>query len=276
MLRHCTTVAAISALSAGAAQAQDADQTDAPAGERGLFNLPAGSIDEPLVADRPDFTESALTVPVGRLQVEAGLTWSHDDDGDTDLITLGEPLLRLGLAQDFELRVGLPSIAFLSNGRDEEGLTDSSIGFKWRFMEEDGARPDLAVLGSLTLPTGEDPFGQDGVHPGAVLAAGWDLSEEIADGWGLGVNVGAFELEGDDWEATWSAALAIPIDDTWGAFAEYFAISPDGSLSRTAHAADFGLTYLVHANLQLDVRIGFGLSDEAPDVFTGAGFAYRF
>lgn len=242
----------------------------------GVFGLPADPIDEPLVTDRPDFTESALAVPVGRLQVEAGFTFSTDDDTDSDLWTVPEALLRLGLAPDFELRLELPSYAALRNGVDEEGLTDSSVGVKWRFVEEDGAIPDLAVIGSLSLPTGEDPFGQDGVHPGAILAAGWDLSEEIGAGWSLGANVGFFELEGSDWDMTWSAAMGIPIDDVWGAYVEYFAISPELSFSRTAHSFNTGVTYLVHNNLQLDFRVGFGLSDEAEDFFTGAGVSYRF
>ena len=31
----------------------------------------------PLVTDRPDFTESAVGVPIGRVQIEAGYTWTR-------------------------------------------------------------------------------------------------------------------------------------------------------------------------------------------------------
>lgn len=252
-------------------------QTEPPATERseqGLLGLPAGPIDEPLVTDRPDFTESALAVPIGRLQVEAGVTFT--DTGGSDVWTLPETLLRLGVAQDLELRLELPDYAIVRNGRDDEGLTDSSVGFKWRFVEGDASTPDLAVIGSLSVPTGEDGFGQDGVHPGAILAAGWDLSDAIAEGWSLGANLGFFEFEGSDWDTTWSVALGIPIDDRWGAFVEYYAISPELSLSRTEHVVDTGVTYLIHNNLQLDFRVGFGISDDADDFFTGAGVSYRF
>lgn len=260
----------ITAWCAGAAVAPLAFAQD------GLFGLPADPIDEPLVADRPDFTESALAVPVGRLQVEAGFTFSTDDDSDSDLWTVPEALLRLGLIKDVELRLGLPSIAFLDNGRSDEGFTDSSIGAKWRFLEGAGSTPDMAIIGQLSIPTGEDPFGQDGVHPGAIVAAGWDLDDQMGDGWTFDANIGFFELEGSDWDMTWSAALGIPIDFEWGAFIEYYAISPELSFSRTAHVLDGGITYLIHNNLQLDFRVGFGLSDEAPDFLTGAGVTYRF
>ncbi|MFG0274311.1 MAG: transporter [Phycisphaerales bacterium] len=274
------TGCAAAVLCACAAHAQPATTAESATRENGLFGLPAGPIDTPLVTDRPDFTESALAVPIGRLQVEAGLTFSSDDDSDSDLWTLPEVLLRVGVAEDLELRFELPSYAILRNSADEDGLTDSSIGFKWRFIEQDGAVPDLAVIGSLQLPTHEDPFGIDGVHPGVVLAAGWDLSEELAEGYGLGVNLGVSESDNDVgssvWDASWSIALGVPIDDAWGAYVEYFAESPGTTLSETAHSFGTGLTYLVHTNLQLDFRIGFGLSDEAEDFFTGAGLAYRF
>lgn len=267
------------AMIAGAtnAWAQTAER-QADRAEVGVFGLPAAPIDEPLVTDRPDFTESALTVPVGRVQVEAGFTLTRD--GDESEYTLPETLLRFGVAEDWEIRLELPSVGFVNNGVDEEGLTDMSVGFKWQFVEQEGNTPDVALLGFLTLPTGDDPFGEDGAQPGAILAAGWDLSEAIAEGWSLGVNAGFVEADnpaGDSvLDTQWSAAVGIPIDDEFGAYAEYFAVSPGSTLSDTEHSFNTGLTWLVNPNLQFDVRVGFGLNDDAPDFFTGAGVSVRF
>jgi hypothetical protein len=38
---------------------------------------------EPLVTDRPDFTEASVTVGMGVVQYETGYTFTYDDDGDT-------------------------------------------------------------------------------------------------------------------------------------------------------------------------------------------------
>ena len=66
------------------------------------------NLDEPLVTDRPDFTEASSTVGLGVAQLEFGYTYSFDNDG-TDQTTghsIGEPLLRYGiLANWFELRI---------------------------------------------------------------------------------------------------------------------------------------------------------------------------
>ena len=37
-----------------------------------------------------------------------------------------------------------------------------------------------------------------------------------------------------------------------------------------------GLTFLVHPLLQLDARVGAGLTDAAPDFFVGVGIARRW
>ncbi|MGH7563856.1 MAG: hypothetical protein ACREK5_05485, partial [Gemmatimonadota bacterium] len=54
----------------------------------------------PLVTDRPDFTESALTVPRGDPQLESGYTLTRADDADEH--ALGEVLLRIGVAGRLE------------------------------------------------------------------------------------------------------------------------------------------------------------------------------
>jgi len=206
-----TAAAMIAGASDAWAQGAQGSGRQGDRAEVGVFGLPAAPIDEPLVTDRPDFTESALTVPVGRVQVEAGFTLTRD--GDENEYTLPETLLRLGVAERWEIRLELPSVAFLENGADEEGLTDMSVGFKWQFVEQEGNRPDVALLGSLTLPTGDDSFGEEGVRPGAILAAGWDLSESVGEGWSLGVNAGFVEADnpaGDSvLDTQWSAAVGM-------------------------------------------------------------------
>ena len=93
----------------------------APAAERSAPALPndpsvnGGFLDRdpapltaPLVTDRPDFTESTKTIPRGHLQIEAGFTFVYDRRGDDRLRDHAAPelLLRIGLADDFELRIG--------------------------------------------------------------------------------------------------------------------------------------------------------------------------
>lgn len=65
------------------------------------------AVADDLVGDRPDFTESALTVAPGSWQIEAGATVTTGDAFDTTEI--GEVLVRHGLKPGTELRMVLPS-----------------------------------------------------------------------------------------------------------------------------------------------------------------------
>ena len=59
-------------------------------------------LDEPLVTDRPDFTEASSTVGLGVAQLEFGYTYVFDDDGtvSTKSHSYPETLLRYGIFAD--------------------------------------------------------------------------------------------------------------------------------------------------------------------------------
>ena len=54
--------------------------------------------DEPLLADRPDFTEGSSTVGRGVFQLEGGVTFANYPS-DVNVTTVGEILARWGLAE---------------------------------------------------------------------------------------------------------------------------------------------------------------------------------
>jgi hypothetical protein len=134
---------------------------------------------EPLVTDRPDFTESAETVARGRVQVEGGYTFTEREAEDEQ--SLGEVLVRVGLSQRFELRLGLDSWVHLDPagpGRGTEGFADPSVGAKLVLRADTDQRtssPQLALLFGTTLPIGSSDLREPHAQPFAVLAASWGL-----------------------------------------------------------------------------------------------------
>src|SRR3954447_23328722 len=62
---------------------------------------------EPLNTDRPDFTEGTATVPAGHYQLEGGYTFTRQ--GTDDSQSLGELLLRIGVNDRVEARLGIGS-----------------------------------------------------------------------------------------------------------------------------------------------------------------------
>src|SRR5262249_30520623 len=60
-------------------------------------------LDEPLVTDRPDFTESPTTVGAGVIQLETGYTFTSDASGGVRTAdhSFPEILLRIGIWEDW-------------------------------------------------------------------------------------------------------------------------------------------------------------------------------
>lgn len=225
---------------------------------------------EPLVTDRPDFTESAAVVAPGRVQVEGGYTVARVED-ETEHAT-GEALVRIGIVYRLEARIEVPTFASLA---DESGFQEPGLGAKVLLAEAQGARPAIAVLIGASAPTVEDDVGEDAWQPGLTGAAAWDLS----DRWSLGVNAGyVYANDGDERfdQATSSVAAGLALTPRAGAFFEIFGIAPVEPGGGGDVTVDGGVTYLLSPDLQLDARIGAGLTDDAPDVQFGVGVSARW
>lgn len=237
--------------------------------------LPLQAQEAEMVGDRPDFTESVQSVPVGRIQLEAGATYS-DFESDSEAVTYGEALLRIGLAESFELRGGLGSwVDIDTRGRDVNGFDGASIGFKWAPGPIGGLADSFAVIVASSLPWGDRDFAERAWQPGITLAGEWGLSENA----GLGVNVGyTYARAGGERfdQLKVSASLGFIVADRVGAFVEAYAFNEEGPDGSFAPYVDTGLVYSLRENLALDARVGAGLGQAETDFFAGVGFVTRF
>ena len=231
---------------------------------------------EPLVTDRPDFTESAVTVAPGRVQLEAGYTFARE--GAVRQHTVGEVLLRIGALPFAELRLGVPSWVVLEGpGQSVSGLDDSFVGAKVALAggRAGGAVPEVAVLAGTSLPTGAERIAGDAAEPEVTLALAWSAGERL----GVGVNLNHAWREGssgDFGEASWSGALGLGATDRLGLFAEYFGFRPESGFGGDTHFLNGGLTWALGPDAQLDGRIGSRLGDFGNDWFAGIGVSRRW
>ncbi len=225
-----------------------------------------------LVTDRPDQTESATVVPRGLVQVETGYLFARDDG--IDAFEAPGTLLRIGLGARTELRVGHAGVIG-SDGR--HGAGDSEIGAKVNLIETaEGWKPELAILGGLSLPTGDEAFSSDGVDPSFLVAFAHELSPRLS----LGYNVGAaWESSPDqpDREASllYSLALGMGVTDRLGAFLELFGDRRTSGDTATGISIDGGMTFLLTDVMQIDLFVGRGLHGPTADTFVGAGLSFR-
>lgn len=233
---------------------------------------------EPIETDRPDFTETARTVPPGHVQLEGGTTFARMD-GEREQ-ALGEILLRLATGPKTELRVNVGSYirARGSQGR-ASGMEDIALGFKTELR--DASRrfglglPDMALIIETTLPTGASAFRENALQPEAKLCLAWDLSPEISLGSNLNV---AYASEQGERIAEPSGSLSVgyALTERTGAYLELFGLAPAGRARPNRSYVNGGLTYLVNDDYQLDVRAGTGLNGVHPDHFFGLGASRRF
>jgi hypothetical protein len=236
------------------------------------------SEEEPLVTDRPDFTESPLTVPAHRSQLEAGYTLTHGG-GDT-LHTLGEFLLRIGLSKKTELRVGLNSYGIQEGvSGTGNGFQDLNLGFKWVLREAKEGKglrnPQIALIGGLSFPTGGAPFRAQHIQPQFKLCLGWELTDRLA----LASNINSTVVsEGGSQfhQFSGSVSFGYTLTDKVASYFEWFAFLPGAFGAGNSNFLNGGFTYLVNNDLQLDLRVGVGLNGVREDYFVGFGVSKRW
>jgi hypothetical protein len=248
--------------------------------------LVESAVAEPIVTDRPDVTESSAVVERGLVQVEAGYTLVHFEQGqeELDVSSLPATLVRVGLVRGIELRfdwLGYVNESRKENGTrtEDSGAGGSAVGLKLALREEQGGAPQLALIADATLPSGSRSLRAERIDPALRLAASHTLSERLGLGYNVGLGALSVEDAGGDLDthglASYSVALGTGWGEKWATFVEIFGAVPTSGPGGPAHLLDGGATYLVSDTVQLDVSAGLGLSDDADDWFFGAGLSFR-
>jgi hypothetical protein len=243
-------------------------------------------MDEPLVSDRPDFTEATTTVGRGVVQIEAGYTFTIDRTGNLETVehSFPELLCRIGiLAEWLELRIGYDhgahDVAFTGTPA-HAGTPDSEqiyMGFKIGLTPQEGILPEMVLIPQMSLYFGDDEAIASEVLPGVNWVYGWEINDWLSTAMSTQINR-AYEGDGRYFaEFAQSWTFGYELTERLGAFTEWFMFSPVGGIEvEVEHYMDGGFTFHVTDNFQLDIRAGVGLNEAADNFFTGAGSVVRF
>jgi len=257
-----------------------------------VSNANAQNIDQKIddiVTDRPDQTESPVTLLKGFFQAEIGGSYEKDKTIssfggaiNTKSISAPSVLLRYGISNSVELRLGgefisetinqdLQSIMQETQDNTKSGLAPIMIGTKIKMFEEDCARPEMAFLFSLGIPFDTDgPFQSKYVSSEFRLAAAHTLSERFSLSYNLG---GTWDGNLPDRTGIYTLALGAGLTNRLSVFAEVYGFLTQGETPD--HRFDGGFTYLFAKNVQADVSGGIGITEKSPDFFVGAGVSFR-
>jgi hypothetical protein len=224
----------------------------------------------------------------------------------TDLTRLeGALTARIGLPWRSQAEVRVPylhvseesSFSNQSSRNDEHGLGDIEVGLSHQVLRENGWVPDLIAGLRYRAPTGDDSFGSDGKLPlgtgfhgiGGRLTAVKSLDPVVVVGSvGYTANLEddkqGFDIDpGDSFDLGITAILAagpgVSLRTGFGMSftgeAEVDNSKLNGS-DKTEGVLSLGGAVVLPKNTLLDLGVGVGVTDDAPDVTARLALAYRF
>jgi hypothetical protein len=226
--------------------------------------------EDPIVTDRPDFTESAVVVPFRWFQLETGFTYQNSRSGS--VLGLPEALLRYGMCRRTELRLGLPSHGrFSSASLTTTGFSDTYVGVKHQIGPfSDGS--DFALIPAVTLPSHDSPFSSGSLDPEIKIC--W--ARGIGSKWSLSVmsyGLWTTDASGRVLSFQQTASFGRELSERLGVFFEYA-----GTFTKRAneeHVAHVGFAYRPTPDQQFDIHGGITMNgDRSP--FIAGGYSVRW
>lgn len=247
--------------------------------------------EERIETERHDFTQSAVTVGRGVLQLESGYSYFYKDaHGEVENAhTVPEVLARVGISEDVEFRLRWNyAWRFIDEKEDLVGAQDLIYSVKLQVTrpEEPSWLPTTALELRGSAPTGGVDFSTGKVEFGLDYIYLWELGEGLTLTGSTGFatdGLGEFSLipeepTKDRFEIlTQSVVLGLELTEANTVYAEWFGIYSDDLADEFVISFfNIGVDHYVTDNLVLDIRAGVGLTEDSDDFFGGVGGGYRF
>jgi hypothetical protein len=241
--------------------------------------------DDEIETDRDSFTPAITTVGLHRCVVE--MAYSFIDNRNVfETHSYPELLVRYGIGESFELRLGWnyeiggagnPISGSVPDDFDTEPVLEEASRLLYGFKTDVTSQQDwlprsVFMLQGFTPTSGEETI----TDIAATLVAGWDFS----DGWVWDSAIRYSTSGGnEDRFNVWapSTVLKFPLCEQWKGHVEYFGVFSEGRENESQqHFFSPGAHYLITPNLEIGVRVGWGLNEQAPNFFSNVGGGYRF
>lgn len=254
-----------------------------------LFNPTPDHLLRDVSPDRPDGTESPITVDAGRVQLEISIVdYSRDAGGDVETLTFADTNLKLGLTHNADLQIifqGFTEVRTrtMTGTSTAEGFSDVTLRLKMNVWGNEpspsapkllGADTAFGVMPLVKIPTGTS-VSNGRAEGGVILMLGWDLGET----WGLGFMTEfdvVYDPTDDDYdgELVHTAVLGFDIAGPLGGYVEYIGVASTDADYVPIFST--GLTWQADRNLIFDAGARVGLSGEAEDIGLFTGMTLRY
>jgi len=260
------------------------------AGDKSRYHLfhptPRAQMRE-LITDRPDQTESPISVDAGHFQLEMDLVKLTYDRNSPDGVRTEEwnvaPVnLKIGLLNDVDLQIVFDNYLAVRT-RDVSGRTQRATGFgdlsarlKVNLWGNDGGRTALAIMPYVKFPLSASDLRNGATEAGLIVPFAVDLG----GGWGLGLmtQVDFVSADGGGYETEWAnfVTLGRDLTDHLAVYVELVGRVGTAPGFPWQGQADCGFTYSLSRDVQLDLGCNFGVTRSAPDYQPFVGLSVRY
>jgi hypothetical protein len=238
--------------------------------------------------DRPGLDTPPCTVDPGHVTVEmGGLDWTKEKDPDTrtDTLVAGDLLVRLGLTDSLEAKVGWTPYGHVRE-RDREtgaitrssGTGDVSVSLQQNLSNSDGQGFSIAIAPYATLPTGGKAIGAGDWGAGVLVPISYGITDKISLIATPEIDA-AVDEDRDGRHLAYGSAVGVnyQFSKTLTSALEFQATrddDPEGHDTETL--ASLSVAYQPKDGLQFDVGAVKGLDHDSPDIELYFGIAKRF
>jgi len=251
-----------------------------------LFHPTPDSLLRELTTDRPDKTESPYTVDAGHYQIELDLLNYTQDCTDQAVQTfaIAPSNLKVGLFNNVDLQFIVETYTIQrTSGHDPQahetvsGFGDVLIRCKTNFWGNDGGTTAGGMMPFLKLPTGATELGNGAVEGGIIFPLAITLPQE----WSMGLMTEVDHLRNSDssnyhQEFINSITFGHGIIGQLAGYLEFFSSISSERDVEWIGTVDFGLTYNLRSNVQLDAGVNIGVTRAADDLNLFVGLSVRF
>lgn len=225
-----------------------------------------------------------MELSVDRARSTSGASFSRsrivprtEEVSTTSRSTLTNLAFTYGWTERVDIALSIPHQRVNATNADRvEGVGDTGIEMKWRFLEKDGV--SIALKPQVLLPTGSErrELGNGKVSYGAIAVAAYEADQfMLLANAGYTYNNNVADARKDLWSvsaaAVWKMNPLVQLALDVGTYR-----NPDRSDNDNPAFAIIGLIYSPIDTLDLDVGIRKGLNQAEPDHAVGAGVTIRW
>jgi hypothetical protein len=252
-----------------------------------LFHATPDALLREMATDRPDKTESAYSVDAGHFQIEMDLltyTYDRSEDETVKAWAIAPINLKVGILNNVDLQVIAESYN-IQRTKDRStnsstrlsGFGDLLLRCKTNLWGNDGGPTALSVMPFVKLPTNQHGLGNGALEGGVIFPFAMDLPSD----WGFGAQAEVDYLQdsgSSDYHEEFINTVTVSHDiaGKLGGYVELFSNVSTERGAKWIATFDFGFTYALTRDIQLDAGMNIGLTSAADDLNPFIGLSMRY